>query len=128
MARQLTVFIENRPGALSEITEVLSEAGVNIVSIMVEGEHDFGFARIQAHSFRDALAALEDAGFQVKTGDVLVLQLANRSGELHDVLERLAEGGVNVQNMFGTVGGGDAGELVLSVDDPERAKAILELD
>lgn len=129
MASQLTVFIENKPGALAEITEVLAEEDVNIESIMVEGEHDFGFARIRANPFRLAERVLKDAGFQVRTGEVMTLALANKPGALHDVLETLAEAGVNIENMYGTAdSANDEPELVVQVDDTEQAKKVLGLD
>lgn len=127
MASQLTVFIENRPGALAEITDVLAEADVNITSIMVEGEHDFGFARIRAHPFREAEQALEDEGFQIRTGEVLTLALPNQPGALHGVLEQLAKEEINIENMYGTADGGEDPEIVLQVDDSEKAKKVLGL-
>ncbi len=127
MASQLTVFIENRPGALAEITEVLADADVNIESIMVEGEHDFGFARIRAHPYREAEKVLKDAGFQVRGGTVLTLSLKNEPGALHEVLELLSEEEINIENMYGTADGGDEPELELQVDDTEKAKAVLDL-
>jgi hypothetical protein len=129
MAQQLTVFIENRPGALSEITEVLADEDINIRSIMVEGEHDFGFARIRATPFREAERVLRDAGFQVRTGEVLNLALENKPGALHDVLEALAAEEINIENMYGTADNHpDDPELVLQVDDPDAAKRVLELE
>lgn len=129
MASQLTVFIENRPGALAEITEVLAEENVNIESIMVEGEHDFGFARIRAHPFRKAETVLKDAGFQVRTGQVLSIALPNEPGALHEVLEALSDAEINIENMYGTANGSPKDpELVLQVDDAQRAKKVLGLD
>lgn len=127
MARQLTVLIENRPGALAEMTGVLAEEDINIESIMVEGEHDFGFARIRAHPLRDAETALKEEGFQVRTGEVLTLALPNKPGALHGVLESLAKEEVNIENLYGTADGGDEPELVILVDDPEKAREILEI-
>jgi hypothetical protein len=129
MASQLTVFIENRPGAVAEITEILAEEEINISSIMVEGEHDFGFARIRAHPLRAAEKALEEAGFQVRTGEVLTLSLPDEPGVLHGVLEELAEEEINIQNMYGTADGGeDEPHLVLEVDDAGAARDVLGLD
>ncbi len=127
MAQQLTVFIENRPGALAEMTGILAEEGINIESIMVEGEHDFGFARIRAHPLREAERALKDEGFQVRTGEVLTLALPNKPGALHGILERLAGEDVNIENLYGTADGDDEPELVLLVDDVGKARETLDL-
>lgn len=128
MASQLTVFIENRPGALAQMTGVLAEEEINIESIMVEGEHDFGFARIRAHPIREAERILQDAGFQVRKGDVLTLALPNKPGALHHTLEKLAEAEVNIENLYGTADGGEEPELVILVDDVQRARDVLGLE
>jgi hypothetical protein len=129
MGQQLTVFIENEPGALSEITEVLAEEDVNIESIMVEGEHDFGFARIRAHPLQEAAQVLRDAGFQIRTGEVLTLALPNQPGALHGMLERLAKEEINIENMYGTANGSSGEpELVIQVDDADQARDVLGIE
>ncbi|MDX1611743.1 MAG: ACT domain-containing protein, partial [Candidatus Thermoplasmatota archaeon] len=111
MTTTLTVLMENRPGALSQVTGVLAKAGVNVDALMVEAEHDFGYARLQCHPLHEAQKALEEAGFQVRKGSVLSLKLANEPGTLHDVLSKLAGAGINVEFLFGTAAEGDTGEL-----------------
>lgn len=128
MARQITVLMENEPGALSEVTGVLSKAGINIESLMVEAEHDFGYARLQVHPHNEALRVLEEAGFQVRGGDILTLKLANKPGALHEILADLGKAKINVEFLFGTASGEEEGELVMRVDDTARAKEILDLD
>jgi hypothetical protein len=126
MGRQLTVFIENEPGALAEITEVLADEDVNIESIMVEGEHDFGFARIRAHPFQEAEQVLREAGFQIRTGEVLTLGLPNEPGALHGMLQRLAKAEINIENMYGTANGSTGEpEIVIQVDDADQAREVL---
>ncbi len=128
MARQITVLMENEPGALSQVTRVLSKAGINIDSLMVEAEHDFGYARLQVHPYQEAMRVLEDAGFQVRGGDVITLKLANEPGALDEVLGQLSKENINVEFLFGTASGEDEGELVMRVDDTARAKKLLGLD
>lgn len=124
MARQFAVFVENRPGALSEVTGVLAEAGVNIESIMVEGVHDFGFVRITANPGREAEKALAEGGFQYRSTEAIVVRMPNQPGALHDTLVKLAEAGINVGSLFGSTGADEA-EIVIDVDDVAKAKAAL---
>ena len=125
MVRQLAVFIENKPGSLAEVTGVLAEAGINIESIMVEGMHEFGVARLQVDPLRKAEKALQDAGFQFHTGEVVVVRLSNKPGELHRVISRLAKAKINVESVFGTTGHMGEAEMVLRVEDADRAKDVL---
>lgn len=128
MARQITVLMENEPGALSQVTSVLAKADVNIESLMVEAEHDFGYARLQVYPYQEAMRVLEDAGFQVRGGDVLTITLTNEPGALDEVLAKLSKAEINVEFLFGTASGEHEGELVFRVDDTEKAKQVLGLD
>ena len=125
MTRQLAVFIENKPGSLAEVTATLAEAQVNIESIMVEGMHEFGVARLQVSPLKSAEKALDEAGFQFHTGDVVVIKIPNKPGALHAVIAKLAKARVNVESVFGTTGSTGEAEMVLRVDDPEKARKIL---
>ncbi len=129
MARQLIVFIENRPGALAEVTRVLAEAEVNIEAVHHEGSIDFGALRLHVDKVRKGETALRDAGFQVQSAEVIVLPLPNQPGALADVAERLAAAKVNVESIFGTAAGhADSPIVVLKVDDVARARKALGLD
>jgi hypothetical protein len=127
MARQLIVFVENRPGALDEILEVLADAEVNIDALLLEGSVDFGAARFQVDNPRKAEKALLDAGFQVKTGESLVISLKHAPGELLGITKRLAKAKVNIEALFGTTSkNGESADFVLMVNDIEKARKALE--
>lgn len=126
--QQLSVLVENRPGALAAMADALKEANVNVQAIMLEGSLDFGVARIQVDGVNAARRALTTAGFQVTVGDVLVLDLPNRPGELARVCHLLAEADINVDYIFGTASSADgASELVVKVDDAVAARDALGL-
>lgn len=127
MSKQLVVLLENRPGSLAELTRTLAAADVNVTAIMLEGSLEFGTARIHAEPSRKAERALKDAGYQVTTGDVLLLDLPNEPGELARVCEALAKAKVNIECLFGTTSGDKAPQIVLKVSDVERAKKALDL-
>lgn len=128
MAKQLSVLVENRPGSLAEVAELLSENGINVEAIMLEGSLDFGVLRVQVDSPKAARTALSSAGFQVTLGDIIVLELPNRPGELARVCNQLHEAGVNIEVMFGTTSGVENGaELVIKTSDDEKARRSLGL-
>lgn len=125
MAKQLTVLIENRPGALAELTKTIGKANVNITAIMLEGSLDFGVARIHVDQVQKAVKALEADGFQVQAGEALVLDLENKPGELARLCEKLGKAKINIESIFGTTGRSDTPTLVLKVDDPRKALEVL---
>jgi hypothetical protein len=128
MSLQLVVFMENRPGALSELAHVLADAGVNITGMLLEGSVDFGACRIHTNNPRQAMKALEDAGYQVEAGKALVLRMEDKPGKLAEISDKLHDAKINVTSVFGTTNpkNGEA-EFVFMVDDPERAEEILGL-
>lgn len=125
MTKQLVVLLENRPGSLSEIAQTLSKEEINITGIMVEGSLEFGTARLHVDNARKAEKVLRDAGYQVSAGEVLVLDLPNRPGELARICDALAEARVNIECIFGTTSKTDNPQIILKVSDPERAKRAL---
>lgn len=129
MSAQIVVFLENRPGALSELCDVLADAEINIEAILLEGSVDFGNVRLHVSGPRKAEKALRDAGYQFRTAEALVLKLSNEPGALADATKRLAKAKVNIDALFGTTAPGtDEAEFVFMVSDVEKARKALSLD
>lgn len=127
MARQLVVFVENRPGTLAELTAVFAKAGVNVEAMLLEASIDFGAARVHVANLREAEMALKEAGYQYEVGDALIVRIQNTPGKLHEIATKLAEAKVNIESVFGTtMDAGDA-QFVFMVDDAEHAKKALGL-
>lgn len=128
LSSQIVVFLENRPGALAELCETLSDAGVNIEAILLEGSVDFGNVRLHVDALRRAEKALREGGFQFRVGDAIAIHLTNQPGELADVSRKLAKAKVNIDALFGTTApGSDKAEFVLMVSDPDKARKALGL-
>lgn len=126
MATQISVLLENRPGALGDLASVMHKAGVNIEAIMLEGSVDFGTVRLQVSSIRKAEKVLKDAGYQYRVGEALVLRLPNEPGQLEEVCRKLAKAKINIDSLYGTTAAGSTEpELVLMVDDVEKARKAL---
>lgn len=126
MARQLVVFVENRPGAIAELLEVLADEGINIEALLLEGSVDFGAARLQVDQPKKAEKALRDAGFQIQSAEALVVRMKNEPGELVAVTQKLAKAKINIDAIYGTTSPADVeAEFVLMVSDYEKAKKVL---
>ena len=129
MSAQIVVFLENRPGALAELCDVLSEAEVNIQAMLLEGSVDFGNVRLHVSAPRKAERALREAGFQFRIAEAIVLALSNEPGALADASKKLAKAKVNIEALFGTTTPGtDEAEFVLMVSDVEKGRKALGLD
>jgi hypothetical protein len=123
---QLSVHLENRPGALAELTETLTEAGVNILAIDVPDTGEFGTIRVLPENVLDAREALREAGLAHVAVDGLVVDLPHRPGALASLARLLADEHVVVRYAYATNTTGAAhGMCVLRVDDIHKAESIL---
>jgi hypothetical protein len=123
MAKDLTVMLEDRPGALAELGEATGTAGVNIEGVCAVTEEGRGVVHILVEDVGAARQALQGAGLDVaEERDVLVVEVEDRPGTMGDVARRMADAGVNVELAYTTFG---RVRLVLGVDDLEKARAAV---
>lgn len=127
MVKQLSVFLENNPGRLAELTRALGDAGINMRALMVADTADYGVVRILCDTPDRAVKVLESAGFGVSVTQVIAVEVPDRPGGLADILEALGHTGVNVEYAYCFVEpNGSAAIDIFRVEDPERAQAALE--
>jgi hypothetical protein len=123
---QVSVHMENRPGALAELTAALTDAGVNIMGISVPDTGEFGTVRILAHDALEARAALDDAGLANTAVDVLAVELPHRTGALSKMARLLSDESVVIRYCYSTIPeGADSALCILQVDDIHKAEDIL---
>ena len=122
MAKNLTIHLEDRPGALAEMGEALGKSVVNIDGICGVSCEGVGVLHILVEDAAAAHSAIERAGFEVQDErDVLVVNIVDRPGELGDIARKLANAGVNLDLLYLTANM----DLVIGVDDLEKAKSAL---
>ncbi len=123
---QISVFMENRPGSLAGITNVLAQADVNIRALSLADTADFGILRLVVNQPDKARRALKDGGFTVGTTTVLALEIPDRPGGLGRVLQILAAASVNVEYMYAFVQkSGENAVVIFRFDEPDRAAQTL---
>jgi hypothetical protein len=124
---QLSVHMENRPGALAELTASLTEAGVNLLAIAVPDTGEFGTVRILPDDVMEARAALGEAGLPHAAVDVLAVHLPHRPGSMAAMTRLLADESIVVRYAYATnPDGAEHGMCVLSVDDIHKAERALK--
>jgi len=123
----LSVHMENRPGALAELTQALHDAGVNILAIAVPDTGEFGTVRILPDDVDEGRAALQDGGFPHAAVDVLAVELPHEPGSLARVAKLLADESVVVRYAYATIPNGTDNALcILRVDDIHKAQKVLQ--
>ena len=98
-AKQLSIFLENKSGRLTEVTEVLGKAGINLSAMSIADNSDFGILRCIVSDPDAAYKVLKEAHFAVKITDVIGFTCPNVSGSLAVVMKHLADKGVFIEYM-----------------------------
>ncbi len=120
MATEITVLVEDRPGSLAQVGEVLGRAGVNIEAILVATCDGIGVVRFVPDKPEGAIRALEQAGIPSSRREVLVVNVLNEPGALGDVALVMASAGINIDSVYATA----HGRVVLAVDDLAGAMQV----
>lgn len=119
--KQLSVFIENKSGRVSEVTGILGDGGINIRGFSVSDTAEFGILRLIVDRPEDAASALRAAGFTVREDDVICIDLPDVPGGLAGVLRLVSAAGVNIEYVYSLI----ATYVVVNVADVERALHLL---
>ncbi|MEK7229140.1 MAG: ACT domain-containing protein [Candidatus Binatota bacterium] len=126
VCRQLSVFLENKPGTLARVSGALAVSGINIVAFSISDAVDHGVLRMVVSNPIQAAHLLGDGGMMVVESDVLALDLPNRPGALARLAEKLSKARVNIEYAYGTTGGtGGKAQVIFKVDHVERARKAL---
>ena len=124
---QVSVFVENKPGAMSEITTSLADAGIDLKAFTVADKSEFGVLRFLADEPKKALALLKSNGWVASLTPVVAVKMADKPGSLAKVLKLLADNGVQVEYLYAFVAQEEArAYVVLRVEDPNGAVKLLE--
>lgn len=124
-AKQLTVFIENRTGRLSEVLNVLKENNVNILSLSLADTTEFGLLRLIVDNAPLGKEKLLENGFSSLLSDVSIIKIQHKAGSLQELLKVIDDNGVNIEYMYGlSIEGSDA-YVVLKASDIAKVDEIL---
>ena len=125
--KQISVFLENKPGALYAMTGVLAQNQVDLRALNVAETKDFGIVRLIVDNVYTATTVLKDAGYIQSVTPVVGVAIPDVPGGLNRVLQVLADAKVNVEYMYAFLGGKDVDHayMIFRVQDPEAAVAVL---
>ena len=125
-AKQLTVFIENRSGRLSEVLGVLKEYNVNILSLSLADTTEFGLLRLIVDNAALGKEKLSENGFSSLLSDVSIIRIPHKAGSLQELLKVIDENGINIEYMYGLSIESDEAYIVLKTSDIEKTDKILD--
>ena len=124
---QISVFLENLPGRLAALLQVLSDARVNLKALTVADSAEFGIVRVVVDNVDTAIRAIRAADMTATTTEVLRVEIPDVPGGMaKHIVEPLAAAGVNIQYTYAySERAGQRAVVVLKVDDLEKAQQVL---
>jgi hypothetical protein len=123
---QISVFLENKPGALTEVTRILGEAGVNIRALALADTKDFGILRIIVNDNEKAREVLGKKGLTVRKTEVVAVEVPDRPGGLAEIMEIIGEAGINVEYLYAFVQqSGENAIIIFRFDETDRGIQVL---
>jgi hypothetical protein len=123
---QISVFLENKPGGLAEVTRILKDANINIRALSLADTSDFGILRLIVNDVEKAKVALKANGISVGRTTMVAVEVPDKPGGLYSILELLSKEGVNVEYMYAFVERrGENAVIIFRFDDPDRAIDLL---
>ena len=125
--RQISVFLENKPGTLERMTQALADGGVNLRAISMAEAADYGIARIIVDDLIGASTVLKDADFVISLTPVLAYEIPNEPGGLNKLLMRFTQAGINIEYMYSCIIGDEEKRayMILRVADTAAAEAAM---
>ena len=125
IAKQLSIFLENKSGRLTEVTRVLAEGGINLSALCIAESADFGILRGVVSEPEKAYQLLKDHHFAVNVNDVIGISCPNIPGALAKVLQFLSDEGVFIEYMY-SFANGDHANVVIRPNDMDNCLRVLK--
>jgi len=125
--KQLSLFLENRPGQLKVPCRLLGDAGINILALSLADTEQFGILRLIVREWERAYEVLKAGGCVVNVAEVVAVDVPDRPGGLADALEVIEQAELDVEYMYPfTNRAGDKAVLLFRFNDPQAAVAQLQ--
>ena len=125
--RQISIFLENKPGQLSQICRDLADAGINIATLSLADTSDFGIVRMIVDDHEKAQNVLTDKGHVVNVRKVVAVCVPDRPGGMAEVMVVLDKAGVDIEYSYAfAFHKGEKAVLVFRFNDNAKAEAALQ--
>lgn len=123
--KQLSIFIENRKGRLSEVLDVLKNNDVNILSMSLADTAEYGLLRLIVNNPELGKQKLLEKGFSTMLADVIVLKIPHVAGSLQEFLNLLEKENVNIDYLYGLSTNTDNAYIVLKTSHSKEVERVL---
>ena len=124
--KQISVFLENKPGMLNQMTSILSEHDIDLRALSLAETTDFGIARFIVDNVLETVAILNEAGYINRLTPVVAAEIPDEPGALNKVLGIFKENDINLEYMYAILSAeGSNAYMIFKVHDDAKASAAL---
>ena len=125
LVKQLSVFMENRPGRLSKLTHTLGKEGIDFVTLSIADTKDFGIVRFIARENERAYEVLKREGFTVGITELIGVEVDDKPNALAEVVALIEEADMNIEYLYSFVlTERNTAKILMRVDDKDDARAV----
>ncbi len=121
---QVSIFLENKPGTLNKLTEVLATNKINIRALSLAETSEFGIVRMIVNDVFEAVNVLKENNFVAILTPVLAYAIADEAGYLNGLLQKFTAADVNIEYMY-AFAGKERAYMIFRVNDTKKAEAVL---
>ncbi len=122
---QVSVFLENKPGTLNKLTEVLAKQNVNIRALSLADTSEFGIVRMLVNDVYEATNVLKEENFVASVTPVLAFKISDETGSLNKLLQAFSDSNINIEYMYAFAGKQNA-YMIFRVKDTKSAEQTLK--
>ena len=122
--KQLSIFLENRPGTLDEALAILKGAGININALSLADTSEFGLLRLIVDDPEKAKAAVKQAGYTSSVNEVVSVELKQEVGYLSGIIKKISDAGINVEYMYASSSSDSGASMIIKTDDLEKTSDL----
>lgn len=128
IVKQLSIFLQNQPGHLADITKILKDGEIDIKAINVTEGNDFGILRLIVNDTYKAQFLLQEEGYLCKIADVLAIEPEDKLGILNKIFTALAAEDININYIYSIIRSihGQLPIIILKTSDQQKARRIIE--
>ncbi len=123
--RQLSIFMENKPGILNEMLAVLADNNINIASLTVADTDEYGIVRLLVSEPEMAQEKLREKQFTVRIHDVLSLEMDPQPGSMYKIMRQFAEAGISMEYVY-AFSYGSKSIVVFRTNNREKAIEVIK--
>jgi hypothetical protein len=125
--KQISVFLENTTGRLSEVTGTLAKAKINLRAISIADTADFGILRLIVNDYEEALKALNEKGYTTRVSDVVAVEIEDMPGSLATVMELFQKSKINIEYLYASLEGKTGKAVVIfKLEDHAKGAEIIK--